>query len=459
MKKSFLPRGLNSFVVFAGRHLKSTLILSSVLLYVVRLCFCIGAVQAQSIPTFKSSTLSGHTVAFKGDLSTLKTQIPYHEELRQINSLKQSYDSLKSKLKTLKEISKDTTRTDSALTMAKSSGKVVLDREKQILENMAAKEEIPDADLKAAIKNTLSDINRSGMTLEAAGGVADIAYLMDTSEENLKALTNEWVMPKIEQHLTGTLGQGWDPVPGRVPDYFSTGGLSLLETDGESAEEILTLARERAAGKARHISDEYLRHVDPDFRKLKIDTLGNIQFTRVPEIKQKPAFFEPNTLAGKNLSERTGLYVWYDPLTPFGEGVYIATGVSYGFSQHVRFFAGGVVSRHFSSAAWPKREGQGISLGMRVSKKNWALQANLTGSEATLTYPTGRDLLNYQGKILSSLIAVGRTVSMGSRIQSVVLVGVDPLYRKERSLSGSAVQIRLGFELENVSKPKREKQG
>jgi len=341
--------------------------------------------------------------------------------------------------------------------MAKSSSKVVLDREKQILENMVAKEEIPDADLKAAIENTLSDINRSEKALEAAGGVADIAYLMETSEENLKALTNEWVMPKIEQHLNGTLGQGWDPVPGKVPDYFSTGGLSLLETDGESAEEILALARESVAGKARHISDEYLRQVDPGFRKLKIDSLGHIKVTKVLELKEKSEFFEPNTLAKKKWSERTGLYVMYDPLTPFGEGVYISSGVSYSFSQQVSVFAGGIYRKHFSSESWPKREGKGVSLGIRVSKNKWVVQTNLIRSEATLIYPTGRDMLNYEGKILSSLVAVGRTVSMGPKIQSLVLMGGDPLYRKERSLSGSAVQIRIGFEMEHLSKPKKEK--
>lgn len=457
MKKRFLPGGFNLLVAFARLTRKSYLILSFALLNGLTFGCWFGVVQAQPVPMFKPFLPQGYAVALPGNPATPKPQIPYLEELRQIQSLKQSYDSLKTKLKTLREVTKDSTRKDSALTMAKSSSKVVLDREKQILENMVAKEEIPDSDLKAAIGNTLNDINRSGQALETASEVADIESLMDTSEENLKALTNEWVMPKIEQHLTGTLNQGWDPAPGKVPDYFGTGSLLLLERDGESTEEILALAKEHAAGRGRHISDEYLRQVDPDFRKLKIDSLGHIQVTQLQELKQKSAFFEPNTLAEKSWPERSGLYIWYDPLTPFGEGVYLSSGISYRFSQQVRVFAGGIVKRHFSKDSWPIREGQGISLGMRVSKNNWAVQANLTGSEATLTYPTGRDLLNYQGKILSSLIAVGRTVSMGPKIQSVVLVGVDPLYRKERSLAGSAVQIRLGFELENLSKPKKEK--
>ncbi|WP_199856437.1 hypothetical protein [Lunatibacter salilacus] len=81
---------------------------------------------------------------------------------------------------------------------------------------------------------------------------------------------------------------------------------------------------------------------------------------------------------------------------------------------------------------------------------------HVAGSKATLTYPTGRDLLNYRGKILSSTVSVGRRISMGSKAQSIVLVGIDPLYRKEKSLTGSAVQISMGFELERLSKSKKE---
>ncbi len=437
---------------FARLKRKNYIILSFALLFSLTLGFRFGDVQAQTIPTFKPSLPSGHAVALPGNPATPKPQIPYLEELRQIQSLKQSYDSLKTQLKRLKEISQDST--DSAVVRARS--KVVLEREKQLLEDMVARDDVPDAELNAAIANTLSDINRSGQTLETASSVAEIEHLMDTSEENLKALINEWVMPKIEQHLSGTLDQGWDPVPGKVPDYFGSGGHSLLETDGDSAEEILALARKHVAGKGRHISDEYLKNADRDFRKLKIDSLGYIQVTKFQNFKQKSAFFEPNTLAGKSWQQRTGLYIWYDPLTPFGEGVHIASGVSYGFSPQVRVFAGGVVRSHFSKESWPRREGVGVSLGMRVSKRNWAVQAMLTGCEVAIQYPKGNENLNYGGKILSSTVSVGRRISMGSKAQSIVLVGIDPLYRKEKSLTGSAVQISMGFELERLSKSKKE---
>lgn len=457
MKKRFLPKAVNCLDGSTGLSRKSYLFFSVVFLYVLALCGWFGVVHAQSVPLIEPLLPSSQAVSFQGNPSAsgIKPQIPYLEELRQIQSLKQSYDTLKTQLKVLRQTSVDTTLKDSAVNMAASRGRVILDREKKALGNMIAKDEISDSELRDAIENTIKGVNRTQQSLETARSVSDIESLMDASEENLKALTNEWVMPKIEQHLSGTLDQGWEPVPGKVPDYFATGGLSLLEMEGNSAEDIIALAKEHAAGKGRHISDEYLRKADPEFRRVKIDSHGEIKVTKVQELKQKSAFFEPNTLAKKNWTDRTGMFLWYDPLTPFGEGVSISSGLSYGFSQQVRVFAGGVIRRHFSSSSWPQREGQGISLGMRFLKSNWAVQANLTGSEVTLIYPTGKNTLNYQGKILSSMVAIGRTVSMGSKMQSVVLAGVDPLYRKERSLSGPAIQISIGFEFEHLSKAKK----
>jgi len=457
MKKPFLTEDLDSWVAFARQSPMSRLMLSVAFSYLFSLCFWIADIRAQSLVPLNPSPPSSQLATISVNPATFKPQLPYSEELRQIHLLKLSYDSLRTELKTLNELCRDTTLADSALVIAKSRGKVVLDREKQTLETMLANDGIPDAELKAAIGNTISDLDLTGRALQKADGVPDIAYLMETSEENLKALTNEWVMPKIDQHVRGTLDQGWDPASAKVSDYFGTGSLPLLETDGSSAEEILAFAKEHAAGKGRHISDEYLGQVDPDFRKLTIDSLGHIQLTKVQELKEKPAFFEANRLANKKWLERTGLYAWYDPLTPLREGIFVSSGLSYGISQQISIFAGGVIRRHFSSESWPNRQGQGISLGMRVAKDNWAVQANLTISQATLIYPTQRDILNYKGRILSSLLAVGRTVSMGPKIRSVVLVGVDPLYRQERSLSGSAVQLRIGFELEQLYGSRNEK--
>lgn len=457
MKKPFLTEDLDSWVAFARQSPMSKWMLSVAFLYLFAFFFWIGDIRAQSLVPLNPSPPSSQLATISVNPATFKPQLPYSEELRQIHLLKLSYDSLRTELKTLNELSQDTTLADSALVIAKSRGKAVLDREKQTLETMLANDGIPDAELNAAIGNTISDIDLTGRVLQTADGVPDVAYLMETSEENLKALTNEWVMPKIDQHVRGTLDQGWDPVSGKVSDYFGTGSLPLLETDGSSAEEILTLARENAAGKGRHISDEYLRQVDPEFRKLTFDSLGNIQLTKVQELKETPAFFEANEFTNKNWLERTGLYVWYDPLTPLREGIFVSSGLSFAISQQISIYAGGAIKRQFSSESWPKRQGQGISLGMRVSKDNWAVQANITGSEATLAYPTQRDILNYKGRILSSLLAVGRTVSMGPKIRTVVLVGVDPLYKRERSLSGSAVQIRVGFELEQLSGSRNEK--
>jgi hypothetical protein len=56
-----------------------------------------------------------------------KPEIPYLKELKQIQSLKQSYDSLKSELKEIKEYAKDSTQRDSLLIIAKERGREVLE--------------------------------------------------------------------------------------------------------------------------------------------------------------------------------------------------------------------------------------------------------------------------------------------------------------------------------------------
>ena len=449
----FLLPVSNCLVPFAGFRQRGQLFVVSALLCGLTLCGWIGVAKAQSFPIAKPSLPTIPSLALPGNLAAaaLKPEIPYLEELRQIQALKHAYDSLRTRLKTLKEMSGDSTLKDSALILAKSHSRAVLERERSTLNDMLFSDDIPDADLGNAIGNTLNGINLTEQGLENAKEVVDMESLMDSSGENLKALTNEWVMPKVGQHISGTLDQGWDPVLGQVPDYFGSGGLSLLETPGESAEDILALARKHAMGKGRHISDEYLRQAGSDFRKLKVDSLGEIQVTKASELKQKSAFFEPNILTGKSGLERTGLYLWYDPLTPFGEGVYVESGLSYGFSQQVRVFAGGVIRRHFGNESWPEREGQGVLVGVRVSKGNWVFQGNLIGCETKLKYPRGNENLNFQGKTLSSTVGVGRTISMGPNLQSVVMVGGDPLYRKERSLTGTAVQLRIGFELKHLS--------
>jgi len=445
MEKIFLPKGFSSLGASTTLRRKSFMHLLFSLPYSLVGCCWIGIVSAQSIPIIspfpQPAALQG-SYSFSGP----KVQIPYLEELRQIHSLKQSYDSLYTQLITLKEISQDTALKDSAVSVARLQSKVILDREKQTLENMIAKDEIPDTALSEAISSTLEGNSSNGNAIERTSNIQAIESLMDTNGENLKALTNEWLMPKIEQQLNGNLDQGWDPVSGNITDYFGTGGLMLLEADGNSAQEILAMAKEHAAHKGRHISDQYLRQISPDFRKLKIDALGEIQVSEVTALKQKSSFFEPNSLAKQHWLERTGFYVWYDPLTPITEGVHISSGLSYGLSQQLILFAGGVFGRKFRKDSLPLREGNGVTLGIRVSKNNWFSQANLTACETNIIYPEANKNLNFEGKIISAMVGVGRTMALGSTLQSTLLVGVDPLHSKGKSLSASAVQIKLGLE-------------
>lgn len=55
-----------------------------------------------------------------------KPEIPYLEELKKIQSLKKSYDSLKAELKEIKELAQDSTQRDSLVLIAKEQGSTVL---------------------------------------------------------------------------------------------------------------------------------------------------------------------------------------------------------------------------------------------------------------------------------------------------------------------------------------------
>lgn len=134
MKNPFLTGDLDSGVVFARQSPMSKLMLSVAFLYLFAFCFWIGDIRAQSVMPLNSSPPSSNMATFSVNPATFKPQLPYSEELRQIHLLKLSYDSLRTEMNTLNELSQDTTLADSALVIAKSRGKVVLDREKQTLE-------------------------------------------------------------------------------------------------------------------------------------------------------------------------------------------------------------------------------------------------------------------------------------------------------------------------------------
>jgi hypothetical protein len=375
-----------------------------------------------------------------------KPQIPYLEELKQIQSVKQSFDSIKSELKTIKEQASDSTQQDSLVQVAKSWSREVLDKESQVLESLIQKEEIPGEELRNAAERTLSGVQSSKEKLAGIQDFESLEGLLDQSEENLKALTNEWLMPKIEQAMTGTLASTWDPTQAKIPDFYGRGALEKLLQDGADPKELMGQAKEQAVRKAKHISNEYIQEAQGKFSKLKLDSLGNVRVV-LDEEKRKFKLLEPNTLKGSGLLGRTGLLLWYDPLTSFREGFFAEAGVSYGFTHQLQGFGAWTVNRNLNDATGPHREGQGPKVGLRFSKGNWGFQSAISYNQINIVYPSGFESRNFSGKQWSGELSLVRTIPMGKILNSVVMVSWDPLYKEDRSLAGSAIKMKIGFEL------------
>ncbi len=115
--------------------------------------FCILA--SLWVPAFAQTLPAGPKVpSIEGGLSkgipttgleglAAKPKIPYLEELRQVQGLKMSYDSLRLEVKKLKEAEQDSTTQDSVVSVLKAKGQEVLDREAELLESMLEEQEIP----------------------------------------------------------------------------------------------------------------------------------------------------------------------------------------------------------------------------------------------------------------------------------------------------------------------------
>ena len=132
-----------------------------------------------------------------------KPEIPYLEELKKIQSLKKSYDSLKAELKEIKKLAQDSTQRDSLILVAKEQGRTVLEKEAQVLESLIASEDIPGEEVRNAASMTLERVKHSQESLAGIKDFEGLEALLDQNEENLKALWNEWIMPKVEQVVTG----------------------------------------------------------------------------------------------------------------------------------------------------------------------------------------------------------------------------------------------------------------
>lgn len=378
-----------------------------------------------------------------------KLEIPYLEELRQVQGLKKSYDSLRSEVKKLKEATQDSTTQDSLVSVLKARGQVVLDREAEVLQGMLKEQDIAGDELKAAVHCTLEGVEGSKAKLAQVSDLEGLDGILDQNEENLKALINEWLMPKIEETLSGTLSEGWNPAEAKIPDFYGKGALEKLLQEEVEPQELMAQAKEQAVGKAKHISTEYIQKAEGEFSKLKLDSLGNVQVI-LESKKRRFQLIEPNELKGSGLLERTGLLLWYDPLTSFKEGFFAEAGVSVGVTHQFKAFGAWTVKRSSDNASGPQIIGQGPKLGLRFSKGNWGVQSSLSHNQITTEYPAGYESRNFSGKSWAGELSLVRTIPMGKVIRSVVMVSWDLLYKEDRSLARSAVQLKIGFELGSI---------
>ncbi|MFC5193314.1 hypothetical protein ACFPIK_16195 [Algoriphagus aquatilis] len=355
-----------------------------------------------------------------------KPEIPYLEELRQVQGLKNSYDSLRSEVKKLKEAAQDSTTQDSVVSVLKAKGQEVLDREAEVLQSMLEEQEIPGEELKSAVDRTLEGVESSKTKLAQVSDLEGLDGLLDQSEENLKALINEWLMPKIEQTLSGTLSECWNPANAKIPDFYGKDALDQLMQQGAEPKELMAQAKETAVGKAKHIPDEYLEKLNGKSAKLLLDTLGNVQVELLKDPKRKLHLLEPNELKDAKLLERTGILLWYDPLTSFGEGIFAEAGLSYGFTQQVEAYGTWVAKRFFDEGEGPVREGDGIRLGLRFTKSTWSIQTSVAKMRMDIRYPNGYEQNNFSGSQWSGEVALVKPIPMGESIRSVVILSWDP---------------------------------
>lgn len=388
-----------------------------------------------------------------GDLpgSFYKPTLPYLEEIKQIRSLKQSYDSLEREIDGIKEVSRDSTKRDSLLQIGKIRTKEVLDREMQTLESLANNKEFPGGEIGEASLRTLEIVINSSVDLEGLKDISALESLVDQNRENLKALTNEHLMPKIQEILTGAVTDKLsDSRIVEFPDFYGKGALDHLVKEGVSPEVSLEQAKSVVKEKALHLSDEYLAEFKGSYSKIRFDPLGNVEVVREEVKKKKFSLMEENKLKGFSLFERSGAYVWYDPLTSFGDGYYGDAGLGYHFSQQLEILGGVVFRRDFSVGGELTRTGQGAKLGIRLSKGNWFFQTEVIGAKVDIDYPSGIGEKDFEGRNWSAGLGVGHVIPVGRRIQSLVFTSWDPTYKETKSLSDSPFQLKIGFELKGL---------
>lgn len=412
--------------------------------------------NAQNFPSGLNSKFLKPSISSSISALPTKPEIPYMEELKQIQSLKNSYDSLRKELKELKEITADSTQRESLFSLAKERSKEVLEQESKTLESLIQSENIPGEEIKNAAKKTLDRVNDSKARLADIKKVDELESLVDQNNENLKALTNEWIMPKVEEQISGVVKEGFDSRSAELPDFYGKDALDELTKNGLPSEVPFDQAKALATEKAGHISEEYIQKAGKDFSKLKIDSLGNIKTISSDLNKKKADFFETNQLVGQPFFQRVGTMLWYDPLTSFGEGLLLDYGLSYSFSQQLSIVGGVSWKKQFDADEQLRREGFGVFTGLRFSKGNWFAQGTVNRNQMTITNPAGYESRNFDGKTWASSLAIGRTIPMGKVIRSVVMGSIDPFFNEKSSLYKSRVQLKIGFEIGSFKRIKQE---
>lgn len=382
-----------------------------------------------------------------------KPEIPYLSELKQIHSLKESYDSLRSEIKEIQESVQDSAMQDSLLNQAKIGSQALLEKEAQVLEGYKESLDPGSEKLKSATNRTLEIVKKSQAKVDKVQSLDELESLLDQNEENLKSLTNEWIMPQVEGVISGNLPESFDPRNENLPDFYGKGALEQLSKEGIDSELMFSQAKEQAMGKARHISEEHLDKLNGNITKLKLDSLGNLEMIEELTDSKKFKLIEPNELKGAGFLDKIGVYAWYDPLTSFGEGIYGDAGIPYSFTHQFSAYTGLVYKTAFSKVEGPNREGKGARFGLRFVKGTWGLQSSISKNQIVLDYPAGYETLDYEGDIWSGELSLVKLIPLARTLRTAVIASWDPLYHKDRSLSISPFQLKIGFELFRLKRP------
>ncbi|MDO6437478.1 hypothetical protein Q4534_08680 [Cyclobacterium sp. 1_MG-2023] len=406
-----------------------------------------SAAQVPIVPVPTSGLLNRSPTS-----SLISEPIPFKEEIQQIHSLQKTYDSLNQDIQKFKTSKIDSTQRDSLVNGLKNRGLKIIEQEKTILLSLSSEASPSSQNLKHTCTYLLSQVEKSKTALEQAQDMATIEEIIGQNEENLKAIFNEQLMPELKQKLGGTLNEQIKSPGKGIMDYYGNGAVKELAREKISPRLTLTKAQSLVKEQPKGISNEYLQSIGNDYSKISMDSLGNIQVAEAEKTIEKFNLKEANHLKNAPFLERTDLYLWYDPLTSFAEGLFVDLGIKYSISSQWHTFAGINIKRQFKNQIGPTSTGEGIKGGLHFSLGNWFLQGELARSRISLVYAPGFESKNFDGSIWLSGLGLGRTIPMGKKLQSIVLLTYDPLFKANRGLSTSRFQFRIGFELKQLKK-------